>query len=842
MKRLLELLRTLLLLCLVPAAQAQYYVPDSSAAVAAAYPWIDISGTGTQLGLQDDQVSSNLDLGFTFSFGGTNYTRVRIASNGMLMFGGISTEYRSSPLPLTGAGTEPSIDAVMLPLWDDYQPDGVGTFLRYRSLGTAPNRVFIVSWLAVPYYCWNSGASCDNDHQTTGASATFQVQIHEQGHFVYRYGAVNGSGGAHTGSATYTNPAGGTVGYELSNTDYVQFSYQAAAVPSGTTILWSRPGTAPGGFNAFETATPAGSIAGVLKTKVAGAAFSAAVVALNTAKTAVATTFTGDVKVELINSSDNSGALSATTGCRSSWTAVLQTTTVNFAAADAGRDNVTLTENNAWPDLRLRMSYPATGTPTVVACSTDNFAVRPSAFDGFGATDTNWGAAGTVRTLANPTAPGGNVHKAGRPFTIRASAVNAALATTTNYVGSPTALMSACVGTACVSGFGSLTVSLTAVAGQIADSAASYSEAGSFTLQLSDSTFATVDAKANDSSDAERTILSPAITVGRFVPDHFAIVSLVTPVLRTFGSASCAARAFTYVGQPFGYATAPQATLIARNAAGATTANYANALWPSTGMAVSQAYSPLSPASPGLDVSGATPPSVSSNGNGTAVLAAATGDMLKVSRSATTPLAPFNADLSLSWSFSDGSEAGVAGNGTITTTTPLVYAAIAFDAGNQFRWGVLKLASAYGSELNNLPVQLEAQHWNGSAFVTNSTDQCTTIASGAVAMDNYQRNLTACETAIAPVSLKLSAGRGFFTLARPGNNNHGSVDLKLQLGTAAGGSTCSAVGAAAVAATSATLPWLQGRWAGAANYDTNPASRASFGPYKSPLIYLRESF
>lgn len=833
-----HLLALLMLLCLLPTARAQYYVPDSSASVAASYPWIDISATGTQIGLQDDQVSANINLGFTFNFGGIDYTRVRIASNGMLMFSGISTEYRSSPLPLTGAGTEPSIDAVMAPLWDDYQPDGLGTFLRYRSTGTAPNRVFIVSWLAVPYYCWNSGASCDSDHQSTGASATFQVQIYEQGHFVFRYGTVNGSGGAHTGSATYTNPDGGTVGYEISNSDYVQFSYETASVPSGTTILWSRPATAPGGFNAFETATAAGSITGVLKTKVAGTAFSAAVVALNTAKTGVFTTFTGDVKVELVDSSDNTGTLDTGTGCRASWTAVLQTTTLNFAAADAGRDNVTLTESNARSNVRLRMSFPATGTPTVVACSTDNFAIRPSAFGGFSASDADWATAGTARTLANATAAGGNVHKAGRPFTIRATAVNAAAATTSNYVGAPTALMSACAGTACAGGFGTLSVSLSATAGQISDNTASYSEVGAFTLQLSDASFAAVDAA--DSSAAERTILSPAITIGRFVPDHFDVVTLVTPVLRTFDSAACATRSFTYVGQPFGYATAPQATVIARNASGGTTANYAGAMWKLASSGITQAWSPLAPASPGLDMSG-TAPTLASNNNGTGVLAAVASDQLRFARSATTPLAPFSASISLSWSVSDTTDAG-AGQGTITTTTPLVFAGIAFDAGNAFRYGVLKLASAHGSELNNLPVTLEAQHWNGAAFVTNSADQCTTIPGTAVAMDNWQRNLAACETAIAATPLKLSAGRGFFTLARPGSGNHGSADLKLQLGAAATGQACTAVGAAAAAATPANLPWLQGRWGTAANYDTNPASRASFGPYKSPLIYLRESF
>lgn len=843
MTRLLAFAFSLLLLGGLMPASAQTYTFDDSATVAATYPWIDISATGTQIGLADDQVSSNINLGFTFTFGSTAYTRIRIASNGMLMFSGTSTEYVNSQLPFTGGGAEPNIDAVMVPMFDDYQPDGLGTFIRYRSMGTAPNRVFVVSWLAIPYYCWNrNGSGCDNDNQTTSASATFQVQIYEQGHFVYRYGTTNGSGGAHTGSATYTNPSGATVGYELTNTDFVQYAYHAAAVPSGRTILWSRPGTAPGGFNAFDTSTAAGSITGVIKTKVAGSSFDLAIVALDAAKTAVSTGFTGDVKVELLDASDNSGAVDASTGCRSTWTSVLSTSTLSFASGDAGRADITQLQNNSWRDVRVRMSYPATGTATVIACSTDNFAIRPSAFASFSATDLDWDSAGTTRTLANSSATGGNVHKAGQPFTIRATAVNAQAtpATTTNYTGAPTATISACAGTACTASFGTLTVNLTAAAGVISNTTASYSEVGAFSLQLNDTSFASVDG-ADGSSAAELTISSPVITVGRFVPDHFAVTGLVTPVLRTFNSSACATRSFTYVGQPFGYATAPQATVQARNAAGATTTLYAGAMWKLTAASITQAYSPLFPASPGLDVTSATSPAVTSNNNGTGVIAASSTDTLKFTRSATTPQAPFNAAISLTWSASDGSEAAVSGNGTIATTTPLAFSNIAFDAGNAFRYGVLKLSNAYGNEYNNLAVPVEAQYWDGVRFATNTSDHCTSMPTGSVAMGNYQRNLAACETAIAPATVRLSSGRNFFTLVRPGAGNAGSADLTLQLGSSASGSTCTAVGTSA-SASAANLPWLQGKWGSAANYDTNPSARASFGQYKSPLIYLRESF
>src|SRR5690606_24737352 len=82
----------------------------------------------------------------------------------------------------------------------------------------------------------------------------------------------------------------------------------------------------------------------------------------------------------------------------------------------------------------------------------------------------------------------------------------------------------------------------------------------------------------------------------RFVPDRFALTSLTAPVLRTFGAsdAACSAppagprRSFTYVGQPFGYATTPSAVVTAQNASGGTTTNYRGALWKLAAAGVSQ--------------------------------------------------------------------------------------------------------------------------------------------------------------------------------------------------------------------------------------------------------------
>ncbi len=64
------------------------------------------------------------------------------------------------------------------------------------------------------------------------------------------------------------------------------------------------------------------------------------------------------------------------------------------------------------------------------------------------------------------------------------------------------------------------------------------------------------------------TTSPPSGPVGRFYPFDFALTRN-TP---TFASA-CSSN-FTYIGQPFTYATLPVATVTARNAAGGTTQNY----------------------------------------------------------------------------------------------------------------------------------------------------------------------------------------------------------------------------------------------------------------------------
>jgi MSHA biogenesis protein MshQ len=163
---------------------------------------------------------------------------------------------------------------------------------------------------------------------------------------------------------------------------------------------------------------------------------------------------------------------------------------------------------------------------------------------------------------------------------------------------------------------------------------------------------------------------------------------------------------------------------------------------------------------------------------------------------------------------------------------------------SKIRFGRLALKSANGSQLVPLRVPLETQYWNGTVFVTNTADGCTSIANNNVQMSGFTANLTACETAItAPVTL--SSGRGLLLLQPPGNANTGSVLLTANLSAAASLQACTAIngGTPVVPAVGANKTYLQGNWAGSAYVD-NPSARAAFGTFKGAeeVIFIRENF
>lgn len=601
--------------------------------------------------------------------------------------------------------------------------------------------------------------------------------------------------------------------------------------------------TGLGRFNAFESATPAG-VFGVIKTQIAGSPFSLDIVALNGA---ALQNITATVTVALLDASDNSGALNAATNCRSSWTTLIVTAPVSVTTAFAAQNRRTtpsITVNNVFTDVRVRATNTAAGT---VGCSSDRFAIKPSGIT-VSASDNNWTTAGAGRFLDNSGASGGNVHRAGQPFSVNALATPASA---TNYSGNPVIRTLVCVLPAGCS-TGALTLGAWSGVSGSRTATANYSEAGTFRLQLEDQGFAVVDAA--DSTDAERFVLQtggPGL-FGRFVPDHFDVTVNnpvgIEPQFRTFGNA-CASRSFTYIGQSFGYVPArlPQALVTARNALGGTTLNYSGAFWKIAVKDVSQAYAntPVMALSTTLGAPTVTP-TAGITGTGTVTSNAA--DTIAFVRSATTPQAQFSANLALTLSVSDATENGV-NQGIIDSAAPAVFATLAFDAGNSFRYGRLRLQNANGSQLISMPIPIETQFWNGAAFITNAADNCTAIATANVALGNFTPGLAVADVTPLTVGGAFTAGVGALRLRAPGSGKRGSLDVSVNLTGGVAGASCSTV-PPLPASTGSGLSWLQGAWCVAGlnppppNFDRDPTARATFGVYRNSdrFIYQRENF
>jgi MSHA biogenesis protein MshQ len=442
-----------------------------------------------------------------------------------------------------------------------------------------------------------------------------------------------------------------------------------------------------------------------------------------------------------------------------------------------------------------------------------------------------------------------------------------------------------------------------ATPGVVENPTANYSEAGMFNLQLEDQTYANVDI-GDGTPAAQRIVPSTSTAVlGRFVPASFTVTPAPVPVgaaaaLQTFGTtdAKCTglspSRSFTYIGQTFGYLTVPIALVTALNSAGATTTNYSGAtLWHLTAAAgavtcapntvctantgsVTQIYTSAGGQAFDSNQLGtlATPQSLgaptmtASNGvvtfpyapagtvipYGQGVVSINTADVLAFLRVANTLVAPFNANVTLNVQVSDTSETGLATNGPINTSnisggvTGALFGGgggIAFDSGNLFYFGRMHMNNANGSELLPLSVSINTQYYNGSTFVPNGADNCTTLTLASAGEGNYFGNIVAGTTTPSFASLIFAGGTNTLTLSKPGAGKTGALDLVINLEKPpTAPSTCIATPAGT---TGANLPFLLDvQSCSAGSYNKDPTAHATFGIYNNNQnsIYLRENY
>lgn len=328
--------------------------------------------------------------------------------------------------------------------------------------------------------------------------------------------------------------------------------------------------------------------------------------------------------------------------------------------------------------------------------------------------------------------------------------------------------------------------------------------------------------------------------VGRFYPDHFE--TDVTANFACTAALNCPAAAGvsvdnggTYSMQPFDFTV--KAYGLPKTSGGAPTplALYQNIIIDSANprpLTLSASKAPNLAQAPGVGAFTADPtPQVARPSN------AAVDDFYDLGGSATwrlgAPYDPAKRDASTTWGaptavYLRASMDEFRGSGTSSTkitVSSMTPAAAA--AGTQYEGGVmvvtgrLFVGNAFGSELMRLPVPVAAQYWNGSAWAVGPFDSDSTIGAAIKPVAKSCRQAFAVDatgtcksatplTLAGTYPLRLAKGKGMLTLQSPARGTIGGADYTLD---------------------NSATPWLP-----------STQARATFGIYRSPLIYLREVY
>ncbi len=208
---------------------------------------------------------------------------------------------------------------------------------------------------------------------------------------------------------------------------------------------------------------------------------------------------------------------------------------------------------------------------------------------------------------------------------------------------------------------------------------------------------------------------------------------------------------FTYLGEDFAIA----GVLEAQNANGARLLNYVDGFTKLDNAALTGAFAafvqevgPDTNLSSRLAASSVSAPAITWPGNGAAQATRGRGVLsgqLKFNRQASgAEDGPFPA-LSIGISAQDSDTAAIELGIDLDEVLPIANDT-ALIGSEAFRYGRLLVENAYGPEEEPLDIPLQIQYWNGSGFVLNSLDSCTTLfydATSANALDRSVRFLTA---------------------------------------------------------------------------------------------------
>ncbi|HEY0699907.1 MAG TPA: PQQ-dependent sugar dehydrogenase [Micromonospora sp.] len=205
-----------------------------------------LAADATVLPLTGDDAVTRVDLPFPVPFYGQTYDQAWIDVNGKLSFLDPGASWGVN----TGLPDAAAPNAAVYPFWDDLVVRSDST-IRTATMGTAPNRSFVVEWRNIGMY----GSS--------SARVTFEAVLAENGVVTFNYADLSTAGRELGDSAT--------VGIENANgTVALPYSYNLAALANGRAIVFTPPGSPPP-----STGTVSGTVTDALSgTPVSGATVS----------------------------------------------------------------------------------------------------------------------------------------------------------------------------------------------------------------------------------------------------------------------------------------------------------------------------------------------------------------------------------------------------------------------------------------------------------------------------------------------------------------------------------------------------------------------------------------
>ena len=174
-----------------------------------------LSTAGTSVNVGDDSNVGPFNIGFNFEFYGQTFSQFRICTNGFITFGNTAGTYSPTSFPSSA-----NPNGVVAAYWTDLYPSS-GYYIRYQTVGTAPNRQLIVS-AHLTYY---SNRNAWVDYQIVLFEGTNKIwtTITSQGWTPTATQGVEN----HTGTLAATPPGRNLAGFNGAGSTY-EYAPQAA--------------------------------------------------------------------------------------------------------------------------------------------------------------------------------------------------------------------------------------------------------------------------------------------------------------------------------------------------------------------------------------------------------------------------------------------------------------------------------------------------------------------------------------------------------------------------------------------------------------------------------------